>query len=584
MVKFTQGRGWLVEAQAAYEEWVRNCKDSELLEELKKLSSDADKLSECFSQELTFGTGGMRGIMGAGPNRMNIYTIRRVTRAFASFLRLQDSCPGVVIGYDSRRNSKRFANEAAITLLGLGVKVWIFSELMPTPILSFAIRALGCSGGIMVTASHNPAAYNGFKAFGRTGTQLKDVDTELISREAGGLDFFAAGEATNGLQAEMVPQAIINNYFETVQKELVLEPIKNLSLVYTPLNGAGNKPVKRILKSMQLCDLWVVPQQEWPDQDFRFCSSPNPEDPKALDLAVELAAGKDADLVIATDPDCDRVGFAEKGSDGYHFFSGNDIGVLLLDYICAYKKKLLCAGASGHFDFRESRLKMEPYVIKSIVTTNMVEAVAKKYGAVVYKTLTGFKNICGKMDDLGREKGGLDGFLLAFEESFGYLPGVYARDKDGVTAAALICEMADRYKTTGRTLLRRLRELYAELGFHMSFATSLVFENLNLMTSIMDDLRRKPPCKLATYDISKIRDYKNGKEWIPKTNKELFVELPVSDVLVFEVVDAQVIIRPSGTEPKLKIYVLVSGATEDAARGKAALLQTALVACCHGPA
>jgi phosphoglucomutase len=539
-----------------YYNWLQHCIDPELVLELNTIKYDQQKVFEQFSEELKFGTGGMRGILGVGPNRMNIYTIRRITKAFALFLKKKNESKKIVIGFDSRKNSKRFAYEAADVLLACGFEPFIFSEIIPTPIVSFVVREFCCAGGIMVTASHNAAFYNGFKVFGPFGTQLKDADTNTISKIAQTVPFFF-GIDLAGRTIKTVPSFLIDDYFKVVRSFLSLTPL-DFRLVYTPLNGVGNKPVKNVLSFVN--DLLIVPEQEAPDSEFKTCKLPNPEDLSAWKLALKLAQQKHAQLVLATDPDCDRIGVAERNGNNYHLFSGNDIGVLLLDYLC--KKKKIHTHAA-------------PFVIKSIVTTNMVEAIAKKYGLTVYSTLTGFKNICGKMDELAAANM-LDGFVLAFEESFGYLCGTHARDKDGVLAAALVCEMAGVYYKNKETLLKRLERLYEELGFYLSFAESFVFEGAGAMeqiSKIMQRLRAGAMQNLAGLKVIRILDYKLSKEIFP-AKAEKPIDVPYSDVLIFYLEEqTQVIVRPSGTEPKLKLYYLVVAKDVVAATAKSNCLK-----------
>ncbi|MDR2817659.1 MAG: phospho-sugar mutase [Oscillospiraceae bacterium] len=539
------------EIRRKYEEWRTHCKDPDLLSELEAIGEDGHELRDRFSKELEFGTGGVRGLLGVGPNRVNRYTIRRITTAFALFLNAQaPNEPSVVIGYDSRKASKLLADEAATVLATNGFKVLMFPEIIPTPVVSFAVRNLCCTGGIMITASHNPATYNGIKVYGKTGTQLCDKDTTTISEIAKKLDFFVDLKSSTNAEITPVPTSLLDTYFETIKAALSLREIEDFNLVFTPLNGAGSKPIKRLFGEMNLKSFWVVPEQEEPDPEFKTCEYPNPEDKNALKYAIKLAKEKNAQLVIATDPDCDRIGVAEKNGDSYYLLSGNDLGVLLLDYLCRIKNT--------------GKSLTGWHIIKSIVTTNMVEAIAEKYGLTVNLTLTGFKNICGKMDEL-EATNNLGNFVIGFEESCGYLPGTYARDKDGISTTAVVCEMVAEYNKTGTTLLNRLNELYEEFGFYMSFATCFEFKGTNsmeLMGNIMQKLRSENPSDLANHKISSIQDYK--KEGVSQTNDGSRTGFPTSDVLVFNLSNrTQVVMRPSGTEPKLKLYYLITASSKD---------------------
>ena len=579
--------------------------DEGLKAELQSLT-DPDEINDRFYRDLEFGTGGLRGILGAGTNRMNLYTVRRATQGFADYINLHysaggdryaDRDPAVAIAYDSRIDSDLFALESACVLAANGIKSYLYPELMPTPALSFAVRHYGCSAGIMVTASHNPAIYNGYKAYNHEGCQLTlDAAAEVLERIEG-LDIFrdvktiadgwnltrdektekamAFRDANGNPMLEVIPPEVTEAYLQAVKKESTgAKGCENLSVVYTPLNGTGNKPVRRILEMIGVGNVTVVKDQETPDGRFPTCPYPNPEKKEALQLGLELChqlaeEGTAPDLLLATDPDCDRVGIAVKryskanGEYDYCLLSGNEVGVLLLDFIC--QKRLEAASEKSTL----RNMPKNPVMIKTIVTTQMVEEVAKKYGVKVIQVLTGFKFIGEQIGIL--EANGEEGrYIFGFEESYGYLSGTHARDKDAVNASMLICEMAAYYKSERKNLLDRLNELYEEFGYFKDDLIEFTFEGaagMEKMSEIMKEMRAEPPKFVIGQKVVEIADYMTSVRRIlgGSCSCDLAaglrpIRLPKSDVLKYGLADgSSYTIRPSGTEPKLKIYLSARG-------------------------
>mgnify|MGYP005778951077 CR=1 FL=1 len=552
------------EIEKRYEQWVAcAAENDELADELQAMKDDPKKKEDAFFKDLSFGTGGLRGILGAGPNRMNVYTVARAARGVAAYVKANfaPSERRIAISYDSRIHSDLFARISAQVFAGAGIEAWIYPELMPTPCLSFAVRQLRCAAGVMVTASHNPAEYNGYKVYGPDGCQITEEAAAQILARIEAEEMFGAEELSSfeeGLaagQIRLIGEDVYAEYVRRVSEQSVLtaeENIdKNVSIVYTPLNGTGLKPVLRTLKENGYGNITVVEEQREPDGSFPTCPYPNPEIREAMELGIRYAAREDAELVLATDPDCDRVGIAVKGPEGRHvLLSGNETGMLLLDYLCARRAE-------------QRRLPENPVFIKTIVTTDMAQRIAARYGVGCINVLTGFKYIGEQIGRLERE-GRAEDFVFGFEESYGYLSGSYVRDKDGVVASLLICEMFAWYKSRGVALYDRLMELYKEYGFCLNTLHSYSFPGAAgfvRMQEIMKSLRESSEI-FAGIQITERKDYRDGIDG-----------LPPSDVLRFALEGGgSVVIRPSGTEPKIKAYICVSALDQAAAKAAEAEL------------
>ena len=549
---------------ALYALWRSKAKEPGVAAELAAIEGKEDEILDRFWQDLAFGTGGLRGVLGAGTNRMNVYTVGKATQGLANYLNEDFSAPSVVIGYDSRINSDVFARIAAEVLAANGIKVYFFPELIPTPVVAYAVRTLGCASGIVITASHNPSKYNGYKCYDARGYQMTDeaaaktlgyINKCDIFDDVHRLDF---NEAVSLGIIKVLPDDFLDPYFALVRK-CAVEPDamkgSDLSVIYTPLNGTGNKPVRRILREIGLQNVTVVPSQELPDGHFPTCPFPNPEIQEAFNEAFKVAETNKADLLLATDPDCDRVGIAVRKGDGYQLVTGNEMGCLLTHYILSRRQ------AHG-------TLPANPVLIKSIVSTDMSAAIAERYGAEVVNTLTGFKYIGEKMTEL-EAAGEADRFMLGYEESYGYLSGMHTRDKDAVNASMLICEMAAYYKKQGKSLLDVLEELFNTYGYWKNSLYNFYFEGADgmvKMTGMMDALRANYPTALGGNAIAKITDYKTRKTVDLKTGAQTPVTLPVSNVIVMDAENRdKIVVRPAGTEPKIKIYTMVQGKTAEAA-------------------
>ncbi len=534
-----------------YRLWKTEVNDPELIAELDAMQSDEAMIEEAFFKELEFGTAGLRGIIGAGTGRMNIYTVAKASQGLADYLVRESDNPSVAIAYDSRLKSDDFAKVAASTLCANGVKVYIWPRLMPVPVLSYTIRELGTSAGIVITASHNPGSYNGYKVYGSDGCQITSDIAEKISAEIAGTDIFEdvkTADYENGLKngdIVIIDDAVFENYLNMVKQQTMLfgeRTNKDIAIVYSPLNGAGLEPVTRVLQECGYSNVTIVEEQKNPDGNFPTCTYPNPENRDALKLGIEYAEKIRADLVIATDPDCDRAGIAVKNKEGrYVLLSGNQIGTLLLDYICSQR-------------IRHSKMPDSPVFLKSLVTTELAEAVAGSYGVKTKNLPIGFKYI-GEQIGILEQSGKEDSFVFGFEESCGYLSGTYARDKDGVNAVFLICEMFAYYMDRGITLIDRLNDIYDRLGCCCNRVFSYVFEGAAgfiKMKSIMSGLRAEAPDLGA--EISGVTDYLEGIDG-----------LSPADILRFSIGRDSVIIRPSGTEPKIKVYVNLFSESEEKA-------------------
>ena len=541
-----------------YRRWCRQVKEDYLLEELNAIKDNDREIEDRFLLNLEFGTAGLRGVLGAGTNRMNIYTVAKATQGLANYLLSEEEHPKVAISYDSRNRSREFAKISARVLAANGIKVYIYSTLMPVPMLSFAVRNTGSSAGIMVTASHNPAKYNGYKVYGPDGCQMTSESADKVLGEINKLDIFKDIKKVDFEKAleektiEYTPDSVINSYYEWCLGQMMRKDIfkkEPLQLVYTPLNGAGNLPVRHVLKTAGLENISVVKEQEMPNGNFPTCPYPNPEIKEAMALGLEQAKREKADILIATDPDCDRVGIAVKEAGDYIMLTGNQVGILLVDYIAKTRKEL-------------GTLPENPILVKSIVTSSLADRVAKSHGVETVNVLTGFKYIGDTIKKL-EEKGEKDRFILGFEESYGYLVGTEVRDKDAVVATLIICEMAAYYRSIGSSVYKALQEIYQKFGFYLNKVDSYTFEGLrgmDKMKEIMSALRANPLMKLGDYEVEAREDYKTLVHKDEKTGRVTDIKLPSSNILVYMLQGGhQVIIRPSGTEPKIKVYYSIKG-------------------------
>ena len=549
-----------------YELWLEKAVDDpDLHTELVSIAGDDEAVKDRFYRDLEFGTGGLRGVIGAGTYRMNVYTVRHATQGLADYVNAAFAEPSVAISYDSRIKSDVFAREAASVLAANGIKVYIYTELMPTPMLSYAVRAHKCSAGIMVTASHNPAKYNGYKVYGSDGCQLTLDAAEIVLKNINSVDMFdgvkttSFDEAVKSGMINYIEQSVIDNYLDEVSRQGIhtdLVKSSGLKVVYTPLNGTGNKPVRAILSKIGVEDVTVVPEQEYPDGTFKTCPYPNPEIKEALAYGLKLCETVKPDLLLATDPDCDRVGIAVPSDNGYVLFTGNEVGAMLLEYICAERTK---AGT----------MPEDPVAVKTIVTTEIAAKICKEYGVRMINVLTGFKFI-GEQIGFLENKGQEDRYIFGFEESYGYLAGSYVRDKDAVVASMLICEMAAFYRTKGITLLQARENMYAKYGVYVHTQSSFTCEGaagMEQMKKIMSDLRTNTPKEIGGLAVTKFDDYLASSSVDTATGAKTMLTLPKSDVLAFTLTDgASVIIRPSGTEPKIKAYFTTTGDSREKAQ------------------
>ena len=536
--------------------------DPDLQTELKSIANDDEAIKDRFYRDLEFGTGGLRGVIGAGAYRMNIYTIRRATQGLADYVKEAfPANPSVAIAYDSRIKSDVFAKTAASVLSANGIKVYIYPELMPTPMLSFAVRELKCSAGIVITASHNPAKYNGYKVYGSDGCQLTLGAAEIVLKNINSVPMFDGAKYIDfeaGIKdgsIEYIGRQVIDAYLEKVSEQGIHTDLcasSGLKVVYTPLNGTGNKPVRAILDKIGIKDVTVVPEQEYPNGNFTTCPFPNPEIKEALALGLKLCETVKPDLLLATDPDCDRVGIAVPSDNGYVLFTGNEVGAMLLEYICSERTKL-------------GTMPENPVAVKTIVTTDIAKKIAEAYGVKMIDVLTGFKFI-GEQIGFLEDKGEENRYIFGFEESYGYLAGSYVRDKDAVVASMLICEMAAFYRTKGISLLQARENMYAKYGVYKHSQQSFTCEGasgMERMKEIMSDLRIKTPEEIGGLKVTRFDDYLASVSLDTATNDKTMLTLPKSDVLAFMLTDgASVVIRPSGTEPKIKAYYTTTGKTQ----------------------
>lgn len=550
-----------------YKRWLGKVTEEDLLTELKAIEGNEEEINDRFYRDLEFGTGGLRGVIGAGTYRMNEHTVARATQGYSNYLNKASKNPSVSIAYDSRNKSDIFAKTAASVFAANGILVNIYKELMPTPSLSYAVRALNCDGGIVVTASHNPAKYNGYKVYGADGCQITLEVADAILAEIEAVDVFddvrimdfEAGLSEGKIK--YIEDDVITGFIDAVS-ERALNPKeidKNVSIVYTPLNGTGRYCVTRCLKENGYTQITIPKEQEMPDGNFTTCPYPNPEIREALEVGLKKAKEVGSDLLLATDPDCDRVGVAVKEGDDYQLISGNQMGILLFDYICKTYK------ANG-------TMPENPVVVTTIVSTKMIDKIAADYGVEVRRVLTGFKFI-GEQIGFLEADGEVDRYIFGFEESYGYLSGGHVRDKDGVNASLLICEMFAHYKAMGISLVQMLNQLYEKYGYFKEALQSITFEGASgakKMADLMESLRTNAPKEVAGYNVIDVKDYKAGIGNLPKSN---VLEFNMED-------DINVLVRPSGTEPKIKMYYLVKGSSEQAGAEIVAALESYFTEVC----
>lgn len=562
-----------MDINALYNEWLEKADAGpDLKVELENIKGKDDEILDRFYRSLEFGTAGLRGVIGAGTNRMNVYTVGRATQGLADYLNDNYDSPSVAIGYDSRIKSDYFSRESAEILAANGIKVYIYDELEPTPCLSYAVRKLKASGGIIITASHNPAKYNGYKCYNSKGYQMTDDEAAQTYEYIKKVDYFTGikkvdfDSALSDGKIEYIGEKLIESFLDEVQKQCINPDIvrkADLKVIYTPLNGTGNKPVRKILDRIGVKNVYVVPEQEKPDGNFPTCPFPNPEIKQVFELGLEMNKKIGADILLATDPDCDRVGIAVPDDSGkLVLMSGNEVGAMLLNYILSQKKE-------------KGLLSDNSIAVKSFVSTDLAEVIAKKYNCKFKNLLTGFKYIGELVTNLEAE-GRASDFVMGFEESYGYLAGTHARDKDAVVASMLICEMAAYYKTKNMNLVDVMESLYEEFGFYANVVESYTFEGasgMEKMASIMDGLRTNAPSKIAGYDVVSVSDYEASKTVFANGRADEKIELPKSNVLAYGLTDGnKLIVRPSGTEPKIKAYITAVGKSREEADSIAAKL------------
>lgn len=555
-----------MDINALYDEWLEKADaDPDLKVELENIRGNDDEILDRFYRSLEFGTAGLRGVIGAGTNRMNVYTVGRATQGLADYLNDKYDSPSVAIGYDSRIKSDYFSKESAEILAANGIKVYIYDELEPTPCLSYAVRKLKASGGIIITASHNPAKYNGYKCYNSNGYQMTDDEAAQTYEYIKKVDYFTGikkvdfNSALSDGKIEYIGEKLIESFLDEVQKQCINPDIvrkADLKVIYTPLNGTGNKPVRKILDRIGVKNVYVVPEQEKPNGNFPTCPFPNPEIKQVFELGLEMNKKIGADILLATDPDCDRVGIAVPDDSGkLVLMSGNEVGAMLLNYILSQKKE-------------KGLLSDNSIAVKSFVSTDLAEVIAKKYNCKFKNLLTGFKYIGELVTNLEAE-GRASDFVMGFEESYGYLAGTHARDKDAVVASMLICEMAAYYKTKNMNLVDVMESLYEEFGFYANVVESYTFEGasgMEKMASIMDGLRANAPSKIAGYDVVSVSDYEASKTVFANGRADEKIELPKSNVLAYGLTDGnKLIVRPSGTEPKIKAYITAVGKSREEA-------------------
>ena len=553
------------QSKISYNIWKsEKLKDKELSEELKSISNDEEAINDRFYKELEFGTGGLRGVLGAGTNRINIYTIGKATQGYANYLLSKGSSPSIAIAYDSRINSEKFAHHAACVMAANGIKVYLWKELMPTPSLSFAVRYLGCDGGIVITASHNPSKYNGYKVYASDGCQITTKAADELLELINNVDTFKDVKISD--YNESIKNGDINiisdKVFDAFINEVSLQSLagkdinKNVKIVYTPLYGAGLKCVPTCLKNNGFNNIVIVKEQATPNCNFPTCPFPNPEIREALEVGLKVAKDEGADLLIATDPDCDRVGIAVKDNNEYTLLSGNEVGILLLDYICKRRIEL-------------GKMPDKPVCIKTIVTTDMASNVAKDYGVEIIDVLTGFKFI-GEQIGLLEAKNETGRYIFGFEESYGYLTGSYVRDKDAVNGSFMIAEMFAYYMSRGKSLIEVLDSLYQKYGYCLNTLHSFEFEGesgMKKMQNIMKSLRENVPNEFTGKKIVEVQDYLLSEITDIVSNNKRGINLPKSNVIKYILEgNSSIVLRPSGTEPKLKLYISISAKSKDEAK------------------
>lgn len=551
-----------MDIKANYELWCNKATaDKDLIPELLSVKGDDDAIGDRFYRELEFGTAGLRGVIGAGTNRMNVYTVGRASQGMADYVNGITENGRIAIAYDSRIKSKLFAETAASVFAANGITAYIYSELMPTPMLSFAVRYLHCNAGVVVTASHNPAKYNGYKVYGPDGCQLSLEATNRVFSYIQKTDLFSGIKtvdfktALNEGKIKYITDDVINAFLDNCQAQSLSPDIlksSDMSVIYTPLHGTGNKPVRELLKRVGIKNVTVVTEQELPDGNFPTAPYPNPELAQPFECALKLAETLKPDILLGTDPDADRVGIAVANNGKYELMSGNQVGALLFDYILKRRTEL-------------GTLPKNPIAVKSIVTSEICQKIADKYGCELRSVLTGFKFIGEQILEL-EKKGEENRYVFGFEESYGYLSGTFVRDKDAVTASMLICEMACYYKAQGKTLCDALNDIESELGFYTNKQASFTFEGqqgMQTMAAIMGGLSENPPKSIAGSSVVEIRNYDKSVAIDVATGKETRIELPSSKVLEYRLENGcSFIVRPSGTEPKIKVYVSSLGNTK----------------------
>ena len=548
-----------------YERWLNQpLDDPDLTEELQSIQGQEEEINDRFYMDLEFGTAGLRGVIGAGTNRMNVYTVRKATQGLANYLlkHANGKPQSVAIAHDSRNKGVLFCQQSAAVLAANGIKAYLYPQLMPTPALSFAVRHLQCDAGICVTASHNPAKYNGYKAYGSDGCQITADMADGITQEIGALDIFEDVKKMDFEEGrkqgliEYIGDETMGAFLDDVYKESLTGDASNLKLVYTPLNGAGRVCVLRILERIGIKDVTVVPEQEYPDGNFPTCPYPNPEIKQAFELALKMNENIHADLLLATDPDCDRVGIAVMQGGKVRLMSGNEVGAMLLNYLLEMRKQ-------------KGTLSQNSVAVKSFVSTDLAQAIAARYGCTFKNLLTGFKYI-GEVVTQLESQGRADDFVMGFEESYGYLAGTHARDKDAVVASMLICEMAAYYKLQGLSLGDVMDKIYADYGYYDNAVVSYTFEGeagMEKMAGIMNHLRQNPPKSLGGSPVVEHSDYQSSLSTDLVSGKSAPIDLPKSNVLEYKAENGcKLIVRPSGTEPKIKTYVTAVAADKAVAQ------------------
>ena len=557
-----------------YKLWCEKAvKDPDLISELKAIENDSDAISDAFYKDLEFGTGGLRGVIGAGTNRMNVYTVGKASQGLAAYVNSVTDNGKIAIAYDSRIKSDLFAKTAACVFAANGIKVYIYKELMPTPMLSFAVRRLKCDAGVVVTASHNPAKYNGYKAYGPDGCQLGLEAADYVLSIMNKVDIFDGVKDTDFEtavekgQIEYIGDDVINDYLSCVEACRVAPEadVASLKVIYTPLHGSGNKPVRKILDRIGVKNVTVVPEQEKPNGNFPTAPYPNPEIRQAFECALKLADSVKPDLLLATDPDCDRVGIAVPYNGEYKLLSGNDVGALLLDFTLARRTE-------------NGTLPNKPVAVKTIVTTELCRKIADNYGCELRDVLTGFKFIGEQITEL-EKKGEENRFVFGFEESYGYLGGSYVRDKDAVIGSMLICEMVAYYKAEGKSLIDVLDMLYKKYGYYLCSQKSFTCEGesgMNRIKGIMESIRAEAPSVINGHKAVRFDDYETSVSRNMCDGSERKITLPRSNVLAFYMEDgSSLIVRPSGTEPKIKLYLGSVGDAMEIAKTELSALENA---------